>query len=342
MRATSVGRDALPLHRGVVVWRTLAISTATRSGAVRSAGWPSAACAAATAAELEALRSTYDIADRVTLEARVLDDDFRPSEAANREIVLEDPDGEERPLELAGQRPPRPVPRHLPARRPARGPDPRGRPGPENDVTAEFDVQLLARAPTRARPRGHGAPRGSAAASPPRPAASTPSWSRPSRPIRSVANPYPASSRRLGPLGDPRPRPAPARRRVSCASRPARLARRAPSPALVSAPPLGLPSRPHFTHRSPRGTAPCSTAATQHRSRRRPRGPSRADGRDVCRAADGAVGLHGGSLGGCAGRRGPNANLFQLYDTRAARSRARRRSTSRPRAGPRRSPGSRR
>ena len=98
--------------------------------------------------QLEALRSTYDIADRVTLEARVLDDDFRPSEAANQEIVLEDPDGEERPLDLSlvsgrpglfrGTFQPERPGRHVVRIRAGGG-------GPENDVTAEFDVQLPSR-----------------------------------------------------------------------------------------------------------------------------------------------------------------------------------------------------
>ena len=98
--------------------------------------------------QLEALRSTYDIADRVTLEARVLDDDFRPSEAATQEIVLEDPDGEERPLDLSlvsgraglfrGTFQPERPGRHVVRIRAGGG-------GPEIDVTAEFDVQLPSR-----------------------------------------------------------------------------------------------------------------------------------------------------------------------------------------------------
>ena len=52
--------------------------------------------------ELEALRSEYDISERVTLEARVLDEDFRPSEEASQEIQIEGPDGEQDDLVLAG------------------------------------------------------------------------------------------------------------------------------------------------------------------------------------------------------------------------------------------------
>lgn len=98
--------------------------------------------------QLEALRSTYDISERVTLEARVLDDDFRPSEAESQEIVLEDPDGEERALELSlvsgrpgvfrGTFQPERPGRHLARIRAGSG-------GPENDVTSEFDVELPSR-----------------------------------------------------------------------------------------------------------------------------------------------------------------------------------------------------
>lgn len=52
--------------------------------------------------ELEALRSEYDISERVTLEARVLDEDFRPSEATSQEIQIEGPDGEPENMVLAG------------------------------------------------------------------------------------------------------------------------------------------------------------------------------------------------------------------------------------------------
>ncbi|MFT7076672.1 MAG: hypothetical protein ACJA0P_002690, partial [Planctomycetota bacterium] len=52
--------------------------------------------------ELEALRSEYDISERVTLEARVLDEDFRPSDQASQEITIEGPDGEPEALVLAG------------------------------------------------------------------------------------------------------------------------------------------------------------------------------------------------------------------------------------------------
>ncbi|MEM6569495.1 MAG: hypothetical protein AAF957_13865 [Planctomycetota bacterium] len=52
--------------------------------------------------ELEALRTEYDIAERVTLEARVLDEDFRPSVDPSQDIVVRAPDGDEVPLVLAG------------------------------------------------------------------------------------------------------------------------------------------------------------------------------------------------------------------------------------------------
>ncbi len=96
--------------------------------------------------ELEALRSEYDIAERVTLEARVLDEDFRPSDAASQEIVIADPDGEDVPLVLAGVagrpglfrgtfQPERPG-RHVAA---IDGPDGTSR------VRSEFDVVLPSR-----------------------------------------------------------------------------------------------------------------------------------------------------------------------------------------------------
>ena len=52
--------------------------------------------------ELESLRTEYDISDRVTLEARVLDEDFRPSEEPSQSVILRTPDGEELDLVLAG------------------------------------------------------------------------------------------------------------------------------------------------------------------------------------------------------------------------------------------------
>ena len=52
--------------------------------------------------ELESLRTEYDISDRVTLEARVLDEDYRPSEAPAQKVILRTPDGEETYLVLAG------------------------------------------------------------------------------------------------------------------------------------------------------------------------------------------------------------------------------------------------
>ncbi len=51
--------------------------------------------------ELEALRTEYDLADRVTIEARVLDEDFRPSTDASQETIVRTPDGEETPLTLS-------------------------------------------------------------------------------------------------------------------------------------------------------------------------------------------------------------------------------------------------
>lgn len=50
---------------------------------------------------LEALRSSYDLDERVTLEARVLDEDYRPSEKPGQEVLLAGPEGALRPLELA-------------------------------------------------------------------------------------------------------------------------------------------------------------------------------------------------------------------------------------------------
>lgn len=43
---------------------------------------------------LDSLRAKYSLEERVTLEARVLDEDYRPSERAVQTILLEDPDGE--------------------------------------------------------------------------------------------------------------------------------------------------------------------------------------------------------------------------------------------------------
>jgi uncharacterized membrane protein len=43
--------------------------------------------------QLDALRPTYNLDERVTLEARVLDEDFRPSDRAIQEARLTDPDG---------------------------------------------------------------------------------------------------------------------------------------------------------------------------------------------------------------------------------------------------------
>ena len=47
---------------------------------------------------LEMARNTYNLGDRVSVEARVLDEDYRPSEAAVQEISWSPPDG--RPVEL--------------------------------------------------------------------------------------------------------------------------------------------------------------------------------------------------------------------------------------------------
>ncbi|MBI1381665.1 MAG: hypothetical protein GC161_11335 [Planctomycetaceae bacterium] len=55
---------------------------------------------------LEATRSTYDISERVVLEARVLDEDYRPSVEPEETVRYSGPDGEERELLLgaAGDR----------------------------------------------------------------------------------------------------------------------------------------------------------------------------------------------------------------------------------------------
>tara|TARA_R110002096_G_scaffold99189_6_gene219979 strand:- start:9226 stop:11622 length:2397 start_codon:yes stop_codon:yes gene_type:complete len=50
--------------------------------------------------QLEPLRSEYTLDQRVTLEARVLDEDFRPSSAESQEVRIADPDGEERTVVL--------------------------------------------------------------------------------------------------------------------------------------------------------------------------------------------------------------------------------------------------
>ncbi len=100
--------------------------------------------------ELEALRSEYDISERVTLEARVLDSDFRPSEAPSQEIVIEGPDGEEVPMELQvvsgipglfrGTFQPERPGRHA-AKIAAGGDDA----SPKSEVRTEFDVVLPSR-----------------------------------------------------------------------------------------------------------------------------------------------------------------------------------------------------
>jgi len=50
---------------------------------------------------IESSRSSYDIEDRVQLEARVLDEDYRPSEAPTQAIGWSGPDGQEHELQLA-------------------------------------------------------------------------------------------------------------------------------------------------------------------------------------------------------------------------------------------------
>ena len=50
---------------------------------------------------LDSLRSTYSLEERVALEARVLDEDFRPSDAATQAVRLADPGGEGSDLSLS-------------------------------------------------------------------------------------------------------------------------------------------------------------------------------------------------------------------------------------------------
>ena len=50
---------------------------------------------------LDSLRARYGLDERVTLEARVLDEDFRPSDRAQQELVVEDESGERRELDAA-------------------------------------------------------------------------------------------------------------------------------------------------------------------------------------------------------------------------------------------------
>ena len=53
---------------------------------------------------IESSRSTYDLEDRIALELRVLDEDFRPSEAQSQKIQWSGPDGAVKELELARER----------------------------------------------------------------------------------------------------------------------------------------------------------------------------------------------------------------------------------------------
>lgn len=48
---------------------------------------------------LDSLRARYGLDERVTLEARVLDEDFRPSDRPQQELVVEGEDGERRPID---------------------------------------------------------------------------------------------------------------------------------------------------------------------------------------------------------------------------------------------------
>jgi uncharacterized membrane protein len=53
---------------------------------------------------IESSRSSYDIEDRVQLEVRVLDEDYRPSEELTQTVGWSGPDGVERELELAREK----------------------------------------------------------------------------------------------------------------------------------------------------------------------------------------------------------------------------------------------
>jgi len=98
--------------------------------------------------ELTSLRSEYDISERVTLEARILDEDFEPSSDPSVEVTVEGPDGDDDPLGLtavAGR--PGLFRATLEPSRPGRyearlepGPG-----GPSAPVRAEFDVLLPSR-----------------------------------------------------------------------------------------------------------------------------------------------------------------------------------------------------
>jgi hypothetical protein len=52
---------------------------------------------------IESSRSSYDLEDRVQLEVRVLDEDFRPSDAPSQKVFWSGPDGSVKELELAGE-----------------------------------------------------------------------------------------------------------------------------------------------------------------------------------------------------------------------------------------------
>ena len=98
--------------------------------------------------ELASLRSSYDISERVTLEARVLDEDFEPSTEPSISVQVTEPDGKRKALELNSMDgraglyrgtllPERPG-RYLATIEPTSG-------GPESPVRTEFQVLLPSR-----------------------------------------------------------------------------------------------------------------------------------------------------------------------------------------------------
>ncbi|MEL6429311.1 MAG: hypothetical protein AAFU73_06500 [Planctomycetota bacterium] len=98
--------------------------------------------------ELASLRSSYDISERVTLEARVLDEDYEPSNAANVDVALTPPDGERQSLVLdaVAGRPGLFRGTLLPSRPGRYGATIEPGPGgPESPVRAEFSVVLPSR-----------------------------------------------------------------------------------------------------------------------------------------------------------------------------------------------------